>query len=64
MSVFAISDLHLSFSSNKPMSVFGEIWEDYEKLLKFNWTQKIRDNDLVILPRRFFVGNIFRRNKA
>ena len=26
MSIFAISDLHLSFGVEKPMNVFGKIW--------------------------------------
>ncbi len=34
MALYAIGDLHLSFTSNKPMDVFGKRWEGYiEKLL-------------------------------
>jgi len=33
MSVYAIGDLHLSLSSNKPMNIFGPGWEDHENKL-------------------------------
>ena len=33
MSIYAISDLHLSFNTNKPMNIFG--WNDYEEKIKF-----------------------------
>ena len=29
MALYAIGDLHLSLSSNKPMDVFGEAWKNY-----------------------------------
>ena len=28
MSIYAISDLHLSFGDNKPMDIFGANWEN------------------------------------
>lgn len=49
MSVFAISDLHLSFGTDKPMDVFGHTWENYEEKIKENWENLISDNDIVIL---------------
>ena len=37
MSIYAISDLHLSFGvKDKPMDVFGNQWENYEERLKEN----------------------------
>ena len=36
MKVYAISDLHLSFSTNKPMNVFGEKWDNYEEKMRTN----------------------------
>ena len=47
--IFAIGDLHLSFGVNKPMSVFGELWNDYEKKLEYHWRALVRDDDLVII---------------
>ncbi len=50
MALYAISDLHLSFGVNKPMNVFGEIWENYENILRDNWQKKIKQNDLIVIP--------------
>lgn len=53
MSIYAIGDLHLSYSTNKPMDIFGEEWKNYEERLKENWINKIKQDDLVILPGDF-----------
>lgn len=50
MSIFAISDLHLSFGVNKPMNIFGKIWDNYEETIKENWLKTVKDNDTVIIP--------------
>lgn len=52
MSIFAISDLHLSFGSNKPMSVFKG-WENHTERIYANWKRLIKDTDTVILPGDF-----------
>lgn len=49
MSLYAISDLHLSLSSDKPMDVFRG-WENYVDRLKANWTRLIKDSDTVVIP--------------
>ncbi|MCK9478268.1 MAG: metallophosphoesterase [Firmicutes bacterium] len=49
MSLFAISDLHLSFKANKPMDVFGGRWENYIETLSNNWNKNVRDEDTVVL---------------
>ncbi len=51
--IYAIGDLHLSFSTNKPMDIFGYNWSDYEKKIEKNWLNKITENDLVLLPGDF-----------
>ncbi len=51
MSIYAISDLHLSYNTDKPMDIFG--WKDYENKIKENWNSKIKENDLVILGGDF-----------
>ena len=48
--IFAISDLHLSFSANKPMDVFGSRWENYEDRLFENWQKKVGKDDVVLMP--------------
>lgn len=47
MSIFAISDLHLSFNTNKPMNIFG--WVDYEEKIRKNWQEKVKEDDVVLL---------------
>lgn len=49
MSVFAISDLHLSFGVNKPMNIFGKTWENYENRVAENWKKTVKDDDYVII---------------
>ena len=55
MSVFAISDLHLSLNSatDKSMEVFGKRWQDYVKKLERNWHALVNENDTVILAGDF-----------
>ena len=49
MKVFAISDLHLSFSSDKPMDIFGESWENYIDIIAENWSKTVSNDDIVLL---------------
>ncbi len=51
MKVFVISDLHLSFASNKPMDIFG--WGDHFSEIKKNWLEKVGDEDIVLMPGDF-----------
>lgn len=53
MSIFGIADLHLSFSKDKPMDVFGENWKNHAEKIKNNWIQKVKQEDYVILPGDF-----------
>lgn len=49
MKVFAISDLHLSGLSDKPMDVFGKKWDGHFEKIKSDWEQKVEDGDLVLI---------------
>ncbi|NLB80760.1 MAG: hypothetical protein GX800_03925 [Clostridiaceae bacterium] len=49
MALYAISDLHLSFNTQKPMDVFGDDWEDYTRRIAENWHKKIKNEDVIIL---------------
>lgn len=49
MSVYTISDLHLSFGSDKPMDIFRG-WANYTDRITANWNRLIKENDTVILP--------------
>lgn len=53
MSIYIIGDLHLSFSTNKPMDIFGDNWEKHEEKIKNNWIQKVKEDDTVIVPGDF-----------
>lgn len=53
MSIFVIADLHLSFSENKPMDIFGENWNDHANKIKENWMKQVSENDLVVIPGDF-----------
>lgn len=48
MSVYAISDTHLSFSVSKPMDVFKG-WDDYTQRLATNWQHLVTDQDTVVI---------------
>ncbi len=50
MSVYTISDLHLSFACSKPMNIFGDNWEDHAQHLSENWRAKIKEEDCVVIP--------------
>lgn len=53
MPIYAIADLHLSFSQNKPMDIFGNNWEDHAEKVKNNWLNKVKQSDYVIIPGDF-----------
>ncbi len=48
MSIYAIGDLHLSLSCEKPMDVFDG-WDNYTQRIEKNWTENIKDEDTVII---------------
>lgn len=49
MSLYAIGDLHLSLSADKPMDVFRG-WQDYVNRIRNNWTRIVGENDTVVIP--------------
>ncbi len=51
MSIFTISDLHLSLGTDKPMDIFG--WDNHIERIKSNWIKLVKDQDTVILPGDF-----------
>ena len=48
MSLYAIGDLHLSLSSDKPMNVFGEKWNNHTEKISEGFSQ-ITDEDTVVI---------------
>ena len=55
MALYTISDLHLSLSADKPMTVFRG-WENYTQRIESNWKRLVKDDDTVILPGDFSWG--------
>ena len=50
MKIWGISDLHLSFSTDKPMDIFGDHWKDHAVQMAKNWDAKVADEDIVLCP--------------
>jgi predicted phosphohydrolase len=48
--LFAIADLHLSSSGEKPMDVFGPQWIDHAARMAAAWDATVGDRDAVLLP--------------
>lgn len=55
MSIYTISDLHLSFSTNKPMNIFKG-WDNHTERIFANWTRIVKEEDTVVLPGDFSWG--------
>ena len=47
--IFALSDFHLSFSTDKPMDLFGDHWANYENEIKKNWNAAVGPGDIGII---------------
>ena len=50
MRLYAISDLHLSLNSNKPMDRFGEHWHLHHEKIARAWDAVVRPDDIVLVP--------------
>lgn len=48
MSIWTISDLHLSLGTDKPMDIFG--WNNHTERIRAAWTRLVKEEDTVILP--------------
>jgi predicted phosphohydrolase len=50
MAIYALGDLHLSHSVDKPMDIFGSQWENHTARIETAWRSTITDEDVVLLP--------------
>ena len=48
MALYAIGDLHLSLANDKPMDIFGDVWESHEEKLKAGFSA-LNDDDVCVL---------------
>jgi predicted phosphohydrolase len=49
MSIYAIADLHLSLSGEKPMDIYGGEWVDHVKKTEMNWRRAVGETDTVLI---------------
>jgi predicted phosphohydrolase len=49
MKVYAISDLHISTNTDKPMDIFGGNWVNYLQKIREDWQNKVSCDDLVLI---------------
>lgn len=47
--IYAISDLHLGNSVDKPMEIFGKQWEGHFDKIKKDWSEKVSSEDIVLI---------------
>jgi predicted phosphohydrolase len=48
--LWALADLHLSLSGDKPMEIFGENWKDHPARMAAAWDGTVQETDTVLLP--------------
>lgn len=49
MALYAIADLHLASSGDKPMDIFGDKWKDHHEKIRENWLEKIGEEDTILV---------------
>lgn len=62
MALYTMADLHLSFSAQKPMDVFGERWKDHPQKIADRWP--LSPEDTIVLPGDFSWAMNFRELRA
>lgn len=53
MKIFAIGDLHLGHSVDKPMDIFGVQWRHHASRIAESWTGAVGKEDLILIPGDF-----------
>jgi len=62
MALYTMADLHLSFSTEKPMDVFGDRWKDHPEKILSRWP--LTEEDTIVLPGDFSWAMNFRELAA
>lgn len=50
MRVFALADLHLGSAVDKPMDIFGPVWDRHAEKIDRNWRAVVGPDDWVLVP--------------
>lgn len=50
MKLYAISDLHMDSTNDKPMDIFGKNWEKHEEKIFNSWQSKVSEEDIILMP--------------
>lgn len=48
--IYGIGDLHLDYSKEKPMDIFGDKWENHEEKIFENWKNIVEKDAIILLP--------------
>lgn len=48
--IYGISDLHLDYTEDKSMEIFGANWYNYQNRIFENWNEIVENDDLVLIP--------------
>ncbi len=64
MALYAIADLHLSGTAEKPMGRFGARWEGHAEKLRRRWSALVGPDDTVVIPGDFSWGIDLEETKA
>ena len=48
--IYALADLHLDYTEEKSMEVFGDAWDNYQEKIFTNWKNIIKDEDTILIP--------------
>lgn len=56
MALYAIGDLHLSLTADKPMEVFGPAWENYTERIG-DALSRLTAGDVLVLAGGHFLGH-------
>ncbi len=49
MNIYAISDLHLSATADKPMNIFGGNWNGHFEKIRTDWLSVVKEEDIVLI---------------
>lgn len=63
MALYALGDMHLAFSVDKPMDRFGKVWKKHEEKLEKNCRKLIGNEDTFVITGDHCWGKICPKQK-